>query len=108
VTFFGIYLLEAHANDEWPINKTLKISQHKTIKERVEAAKKFIKENDFKLPMYLDTMDNSFHNMFGAWPERYYIIQNGKLAAIGQPGPMGYNTANWPEEIQQWLNQNLQ
>jgi len=105
VTFIGVYLSEAHASDEWPINNKLQIAQHKTLQDRVEAATKFYKENGFALPLYLDTMENSFHTLFGAWPERYFIIDKGKLALMGQPGPLGYNTANWPEEIEKWLTQ---
>jgi len=100
--------MEAHAQDEWPINNKLQIKQHKTLEDRIAAAKKFCIENNFQLPLYLDTMDNNFHRVYGAWPERYYIITKaGKVAQTGQPGPLGYNTAKWPEEIENWLKANV-
>jgi len=99
--------MEAHANDEWPINTKLQIDQHKTLEERKAAATKFREQNGFQLPLYIDTMENSFHKLFGAWPERYYIIHLGKMAQMGNPGPLGYNTAEWPEEIGAWLKTNV-
>mmetsp|Transcript_139231 Transcript_139231/g.445026 ORF Transcript_139231/g.445026 Transcript_139231/m.445026 type:complete len:98 (+) Transcript_139231:1671-1964(+) len=46
-----VYTLEAHAVDEWPISSSrynpsgqvVSISQHKTLEERIRAAKKFRK-----------------------------------------------------------------
>jgi len=78
--------MEAHAQDEWPINTKLQLNQHKNLEERKSAAAKFIQQNSFKLPLYLDTMENSFHSIFGAWPERYYILHQGKMAQLGNPG----------------------
>ncbi len=93
MTFLGVYLLEAHAqgthgssfftsSDEWPINNKLKIDQHKSIEDRAQAARKFCQEMSFALPLYVDTMDNEFHNLFGAWPERYYIVHQAKIAQL--------------------------
>jgi len=99
--------MEAHAQDEWPINEKLKINQHKSCQDRCNAVSKFCEETLFQIPLYMDTMENEFHQLFGAWPERYYIVDQGKIVRLGHPGPMGYNTANWPEEIESWLKANV-
>jgi len=80
--FIAVYVSEAHA-DEWPLGNFVCINQHKTIEERVAAAKSFISKLGFKIPVHVDTMDNSFDNSYYAWPDRYYIVQNGILKNAG-------------------------
>jgi len=81
--FIAVYVSEAHATDEWPLGNFVSITQHKTIEERIEAAKKFVSVLNFKLPVYVDTIDNSFDNVYCAWPDRYYIIKNCIMKAYG-------------------------
>jgi len=82
--FIAVYVSEAHAADEWPLGNFACVNQHKTIEERVEAAKNFISKFNFKLPVYVDTMENSFDNTYYAWPDRYYIIKDGKMKEFGR------------------------
>ena len=49
------------------------------LSERQAVAKSFIDRYNYKIPMALDDMDNSFMNTFAAWPFRFYIVHKGKV-----------------------------
>ncbi len=78
--FVVVYILEAHAEDEWPINssrhhpngKVVRVTQHKTMEERFAAAREF--NEVYGISKYsrllVDTMDNAFNEQFAAWPFR--------------------------------------
>jgi len=85
VDFLGVYISEAHANDEWPLGVKFCYNQPKTMDSRLKIANEFVKEYNFKIPMLVDTMNNEFDAIFAAWPERFYIIENSELALIGRP-----------------------
>jgi len=91
--FMLTYILEAHAQDEWPIcssrcspgGKKIMYNQPKTVEERIAVAKDFVEAFDFKLPIMLDAMHNPFEAHYSSWPLRIYAIQNGKLIYKAQP-----------------------
>jgi len=100
VKFLVIYISEAHAQDEWPLGKKVCIMKHKTIKDRLNAANKLKDEFGMKIPILVDTMENSFDNSFASWPERFYIIENGKMEFIGFPvTEFGYDRI----QLQRWI-----
>ncbi len=92
VDFLLVYVMEAHAKDEWPLgNKRSLIYQHQTIEERREACNHYknsrLSNQDdprvfaaSSVPFALDSMNNTFYSTFGGWPEVHLVIQaNGKL-----------------------------
>jgi hypothetical protein len=85
-TFAFVYILEAHANDEWPINE-LQIPQHKTLQDRIAAAANFF--SLYPLPsnvnILLDNQNNDFNETFSSWPFRYWIIHRGRIALKSMP-----------------------
>jgi len=83
--FLGVYISEAHAKDEWPLGVKFCVEQPKTMDVRLLVANNFVRDYGVKLPMLVDTMANEFDTTFAAWPERFYIVQNGKLALVGKP-----------------------
>jgi len=84
--FAAVYITEAHARDEWPVGPKVSFcDQPKTLSERLALADKLNKSIDFALPVVVDGMENAFMKTFAAWPFRYYIIHNGKVALKGQP-----------------------
>jgi len=85
VDFLGVYISEAHANDEWPLGVQYCYNQPKTMENRLAIANGFVKDFNFKIPMLVDTMTNQFDSVFASWPERFYIVQNGSLTLIGRP-----------------------
>lgn len=103
--FLTIYIIEAHASDEWPLGKKICIPQHKTLDDRMKVAKNFIEHFDYKIPMVVDPMSNNFNNVFAAWPERYFIIHDNKIAHISEPGEYG-DTSHWVSDLRVWLNSN--
>ena len=80
-----IYIDEAHAKDDWSLPKFLKhpgdsIATHKTINDRLAAARLFIEGTNYPIQLVCDVMDNDVLNRYEGWPERLYVIENsGKL-----------------------------
>lgn len=105
--FLTIYILEAHAQDKWPISssrynpggKPVKINQHTTQEERIKVAHEFIQAFEYKVPTLVDSIDNSFESQYFGWPFRFYIIKNGKLAFKAMPKDAMYDF----NEVCEWI-----
>jgi len=118
VRFVCVYVMEAHAKDQWPIGNTSCIAQHKTLDERILAARKFQEEFHYQPELYVDTMDNLFNNEYCVWPERGFVISM-KEKKEGEEGggggrvherkveylsdPQLDGSMNWELGISQWL-----
>ena len=50
----------------------------------------------------VDTLFDSANIAYGALPIRFHVIQNGKVAYEGGPGPMGYDM----KDVRRWLERN--
>jgi len=86
--------------DEWPLGRTVCLNQPKSMKERLAIAKDFKEKYDFQLPLLVDEMDNNFDGKYASWPERFYIISNGRMELIGSPTTeFGYDR----EDVRSWL-----
>ncbi|ETO22704.1 deiodinase [Reticulomyxa filosa] len=90
--FVFVYILEAHASDEWPIRTkpNLCIKQHASLKDRCSLAIRLIDEFHFQIPVFVDTMDNCFQTTYAAWPLRAFLLHHSTIQFILQP--------KWPEE----------
>jgi len=105
--FLTIYLEEAHARDEWwlPDSPDAKVEgkscimNHKTLADRVNAAKQFVTNFNFPSEMVVDTFKEQVNERFDSWPERLYIIQDGRVVYKGGMGPFNYRLA----EVKDWL-----
>lgn len=105
VTFATVYITEAHASDQWPLGNSVSIPQHKTIADRQAAALKMVNEWNWKIPLYLDTMNNTLHRVFGAWPERFVIAGADKQVLwIGEADSEG-STDGWDAQMKTVLQQ---
>jgi len=80
--------------------KEVCFEQPKTIQARLEVAQMFIETSKTKIPVVLDDITNVCAKAYGAWPERFYIIENNIIQFKGAQGPFGY----LPAEVNQWLN----
>lgn len=108
--FLTIYILEAHAQDKWPISssrynpsgKPVKINQHTTQQERISIANQFVKEFNYKIPTVVDSIDNSFESQYFGWPLRYYIIKDGILVYKAMPKDAMYDF----NEVLEWVDNN--
>jgi len=68
--------------------------------QRIAIAHDFVRRFNFRLPMLVDDMANSAENLYSAWPERIYVIDEaGRIAYKGGLGPKEYH----PDELDEWL-----
>jgi len=104
VDFVLVYIREAHASDAWPLGDTVQIPNHKTIEERKTAAIKLQKKG-LKIPILLDSMNNDFERNFAVWPERYFIVVNGKVEYVAFPtNEFGFDRPAFEEEIKKIID----
>jgi len=93
VQFLGVYIQEAHAQDEWPISSSrangdrgkVCIEQPKSTQERCAVARQFQQDFSFSIPMVVDTVANEFDAAFAPWPLRFYVFSGGKVKYIAMP-----------------------
>jgi len=98
IDFLHVYIMEAHACDEWPVGSKTVIPQHKTTEQRIQAAKQFKEKNNWTIPMVVDPISNEFHQAFSAWPERLFVVKDLKMTYIAQATDGGYELL-WPHEV---------
>jgi len=86
-SFVAIYIQEAHSRDEWPCGKVLSFcNQHKSLEDRLELAVKLISnQKNQSIPFLMDNINNDYQTIFAAWPFRFYIIYQNKIALKGEP-----------------------
>ena len=86
-----IYIAEAHARDQWPVGKTIScVDQPTTLEQRLENARQCKATFNFEMPMLVDTMDDTFHCTYGAWPFRFYVVFQGKLIFKAEPNEQNF------------------
>jgi type I thyroxine 5'-deiodinase len=100
-----IYIKEAHPEDEWQMDpneeERICYPQPKTTEDRVRIANDFRRRLDYRIPLFVDPIDNRANAVYAGWPERLYIIdESGRITYKGKPGPFGYD----PGEAAAWLN----
>jgi len=100
--FLTIYIAEAHAQDQWPLGQHVCVLQHKDVDERRHIAGAFCETVDYKIHMVVDDISNNFMNAYWGHPERFYIINEGKLALKAQPTDDGWYIY---EDIPNWISE---
>lgn len=80
--FAFVYIMEAHAIDEWPVPcNNADIKQHKSLTDRAAAAKRLMAEfplNDH-IHLVLDNEQDEFNCTYSSWPFRYWVIVDGVI-----------------------------
>jgi hypothetical protein len=107
VDFITVYILEAHAQDQWPISSSrftpsgqpVIYNQPKTNEERLAVAKDFIREFNFRIPIVIDDISNPFEEVYACWPLRFYIIKDGILVYKAQPKNCTYDLGELYDNI---------
>ena len=79
----------------------VEIPQHKSLKDRCEAAEKLKQSSGCPVPIMVDKWDNQATEAYGAFPERLFIIQHGEIMYEGGTGPYNYVLP----EVQDWLEE---
>jgi len=98
IDFLVVYIMEAHACDEWPLGTKTVIPQHKSTENRIQVAKGFKQTYNWTIPLVVDPISNEFNQAFSAWPERLFVVQDLKVTYIAQPEDGGYELL-WPHEV---------
>jgi len=99
--FIIIYLSEAHPIDGKRPNENIRITQHKNLEDRLDAAnflhsrivQDFGEKKAEQMPIFLDSMKNVLNETFLAFPERLIVLENNYVTFIGSPGPFFCNVA---------------
>jgi len=110
VELLSVYILEAHAQDEWPLGQKVCVNQHKNIDERLAVANDFVERSAYQVPVLVDTMANLFNEEFAAWPERYFIIEKDaegtyRCSHVGMPTTeFGYDR----DQLEGWLRNKVE
>ncbi len=96
-----MYIREAHPIDEWKMkdndDQGICYPQPRSLAQRVAIAGDFVRRFRYRIPLAVDAMDNRADALYGAWPERIYVIdEGGRVVYKGKLGPFGFH----PEELE--------
>jgi hypothetical protein len=104
---YVVYIREAHPTDgrQVPANvkEKLLIPDPKTLKERQEVAEQFAEQFKVTIPILVDTIDDKVEKAYAGWPDRLYVVHQGKIAYKGGPGPGGFKVRELPEVLDRLL-----
>ncbi|CAK8690854.1 unnamed protein product [Clavelina lepadiformis] len=104
VDFMMIYIEEVHPSDGFDVKENeFKVIQHKSVEERIAAAKAFAENAGIKCLMLVDSMSNEATALYGAFPDRLYIIRNDVIEFVGGMGPMFYNVSKMVKALKTLL-----
>ena len=70
------------------------------MEDRLQAAQMLVPLVDSLTPIAVDTLEDEALVSYAAFPDRLYIVLDGRVTYEGQIGPWGYDL----EEIRNWLN----
>lgn len=78
VNFVFVYIMEAHACDEWPIYQVEDVEQHKSIGARIKMAKKFQHAIACHphIHFVVDPLANNFNRSYASWPFRFWVLES--------------------------------
>lgn len=96
VDFFCVYIQEAHPEGGWQVDVNLTdgvvFEQPRTADERAAIASTCVLRTGFRMPLLLDTMDNTIDRRFAALPERLYLLDaDGVVAWKSVMGSNGFD-----------------
>lgn len=104
VTFYVVYIREAHPFDEWqvPVNETAGVvfEQPTTEEERAAAASSCAIGLNLSIPTLIDEMSNAVDEAYAALPDRLYLVDAaGRVAYRSEPGPFGFKSDEFEAAI---------
>ncbi|CAG8475944.1 583_t:CDS:2 [Diversispora eburnea] len=97
VDFYMIQIREAHASDVWPIGNIVDVKEHRTLSDRLAAAREMVKKTQLEIPVLADTMDDTFLKLYSPWPFRFFVVVDGILKLVGMPKEARYDTTDLVE-----------
>lgn len=95
VAFFIVYIKEAHPEDGWVVTQNreegIAVADPSSEDERVGVAEACVVHSAIRMPVLVDSMDNTVASAYGGWPDRLYLIgRDGRVAFQGEMGPFGF------------------
>jgi len=109
--FVMVYIEEAHAIDEWPINsgrynggKPVCYKQPKSMEDRMKIAADFKINFNPRFPIYCDELTNFFSETYAGWPLRFYIMHNDIIKYIALPENSTYDIGHLRSWLGNYLN----
>lgn len=96
--FLVVYIAEAHSTDGWAFTNNFNINKHRTLEDRLSAARILLQKEPL-CPVVVDDMNDTTASKYGALPERLFVLQAGKVVYKGAMGPWGYS----PLEVRSFL-----
>lgn len=105
VTFFVVYIQEAHPVDLWqmPVNlrEGVLFASPRSALERSAVALACVRNLDIQLPALVDSLDNRAERAYTAWPDRIYLIgRGGRVAFKSEPGPFGFRVRDLEQSLE--------
>jgi len=96
VDFVTIYISEAHPSEQGLNWENYGLKQHQFLEEKIGAAK-ILREKGGKAlegcPILIDGMEQDAERKYCGYPERLYVLMDGKIVYTGDTGPFGYSVA---------------
>lgn len=104
VTFFVVYVQEAHPTDGWQTDRNVAegilFRQHQSYAEREAVATTCSLDLHLSIPVLVEEMDNAVDEAYGAAPERLYLIgADGRVTYHGGAGPHFFDLDTWEQAI---------
>ena len=104
VSFFVVYIREAHPEDGWAftMNREQGIAVHDPTTDdgRVEVAAACALRLELEIPVLVDGVGDAVARAYGGWPDRLYLIAaDGTVAYQGGEGPDGFDPAALAEAL---------
>ena len=101
MTFYAVYILEAHPTDIWTMQSNVKdnvlFASPTNDAERENVANACVRKLGNKFPAIIDGFDNTTEKAYTGWPDRLYLISSdGKVLYKSKPGPFGFK----PEQLE--------
>ena len=93
--FLTVYIKEAHPEDGWVVTHNreegIAVSDPSSDQERADVADSCVVRSAIRIPVLVDSMNNTVASAYGGWPDRLYLIgRDGRVAFQGEMGPFGF------------------
>jgi hypothetical protein len=102
-----VYIAEAHAVDEWPINSSRcsgpanSVCRPRTLDDRRQVAQQMTERLGLRTRVLCDGVDDVFSSAFAAWPIRLYGLRELRVEMIAKPRECGFEIG----QLRAWLEQ---
>ncbi|CAG8685647.1 27597_t:CDS:2 [Gigaspora margarita] len=73
------------------------VKEHRTLSDRLTAAREMVKKTHLEIPVLADTMDDTFLKLYSPWPFRFFVVVDGILKLVGMPKEARYDTTDLVE-----------